>query len=85
MSDMRESFKQPKFLSKSRARGFKTKLFYYPITQDILVNTEKFTCSGEARINCMQDSYQGDDPFQALEPYSRTSKGLSVGELVGGP
>ena len=51
MSDLRESFEElsyvyifkikqkPKFLSKSRVRGFETKLFHYPITQDILVDT----------------------------------------------
>ena len=45
---------KPKFLSRDRVR-FESKLFYFLIAQDILVDTWKFTGSDEARNNLYAD------------------------------
>jgi hypothetical protein len=42
---------KPKFISKSRVRRFESKLFHYPLTQDILEDTQKFIGLGEAWNN----------------------------------
>ena len=42
---------KPKFLSRYRVRRFKSKLFYFSIAQDILVDTWKFIGSVEAWNN----------------------------------
>ena len=46
---------KPKFLSKDRVRRFESKLFHFSIAQDILVDTWKFTGSGEAPNNLYVD------------------------------
>jgi len=64
----RESFKEqkaifmfskiiqkPKFLSRDRVRRFESKLFRFSIAQDILVDSWKFTSSGEAQKNLYAD------------------------------
>jgi len=48
-------YKKPKFLSRDRVRRFESKLFYFLIVQDILVDTWKFTGSGEAWNNLYVD------------------------------
>ena len=54
---------KPKSLSKSRVRRFESKLFDFSVTQDILVDTQKFTGLGEAWNNLYVDfSNQGDEP-----------------------
>ena len=67
LSDLRESFKEPKlsfyfqnhtkpkFLSMNKVRRFESKLFRFSIIQDILVDTWKFTGSGEAWNNLYAD------------------------------
>ena len=39
----------------SRVRRFESKLFHFSITQDILVDTQKFTGSGKAWNNLYAD------------------------------
>ena len=63
LSDLRESFEELSYvyISKSNektqvsehidARGFESMLFHYPITQDKVIDTPKFTGSGEAWNN----------------------------------
>ena len=46
---------KPKFLGRERVRRFKSKLFHFSITQDILVDTWKFIGSGEAWNNLYAD------------------------------
>ena len=46
---------KPKFLDRNRVRRFESKLFYFSITRDILVDTWKFTGSGEAWNNLYAD------------------------------
>ena len=47
----------------NRVRRLESKLFYFSITQDILVDTWKFTGLGEAWNNLYVDfSNQGDEP-----------------------
>ena len=46
-----KNIQKPKFLSRDRVRRFESKLFRFPITQDILVDTWKFIGSGEAWNN----------------------------------
>ena len=46
---------KPKSLSKSRVRRFESKLFDFSVTQDILVDTQKFIGSGEAWNNLYTD------------------------------
>ena len=56
-------YKEPKFLSKDRVRRFESKLLYFSISQDILVDTWKFTGSGEAWNNLYADfQNQGHEP-----------------------
>jgi hypothetical protein len=67
------------------ARGFKSMLFHYSITQDNMVDTPKFMSACEAWNNLYADVISRRWPILVLKLYSRTSKGLSVGEFVGGP
>ena len=46
---------KPKFLSMNNVRRFESKLFRFSITQDILVDTWKFTSYGEAWNNLYID------------------------------
>jgi hypothetical protein len=46
---------KPKFLSRDRVRRFESELFHFSIAQDILVDTWKFTGSGEAWNNLYAD------------------------------
>jgi hypothetical protein len=64
------------------AREFESMLFHYPITQDNMVDTSKFTSVGET-WNILYACYISRRwPILVLHLYSRTSKGLSVGELL---
>ena len=75
--------KNLKFLEQSRVRWLESKLFHYPITQDIMVDT--FECSQvqvRLGITCMLISYQGEKNHLSSKLYSRMSKGLSVGSLL---
>ena len=46
----------------NRVKRFESKLFYFSISQDILVDTWKFTGSGEAWNNLYADfQNQGDE------------------------
>ena len=45
----------PKFLSMNNVRRFESKLFHFSIAEDILVDTWKFTGSGEAWNNLYAD------------------------------
>ena len=67
------------------ARGFESMLFHYSITQENMVDTPKFTSAGEAWNNLYADFKSRRCATLVLKLYSWTSKGLSVGELVGGP
>ena len=54
---------KPMFLSMNRVRRLESKLFCFSITQDILVDTWKFTGSGEAWNNLYTDfQNQRDEP-----------------------
>ena len=50
-----KNIQKPKFLSRDRVRSFESKLFRFPLTQDILVDTWKFTGLGEAWNNLYVD------------------------------
>jgi len=43
-----KTIQKPKFLSRGRVRRFESLLFHFSITQDNLVDTQKFLGSGEA-------------------------------------
>jgi hypothetical protein len=68
-----------------RVRRFESKLFHFSIAQDIFVDTWKFTGSDEVRNNLYAYfQIKEMNPLTSLKLYSGTSKGLNVGELVGG-
>jgi hypothetical protein len=72
-----------KFLSMNTARKFESKLFNFLVTQDILVDTWKFTSFGDAWNNLYTDFESRRWTHLVLKLNSRTSKGLTVWELVG--
>ena len=54
---------KPKFLSMNNVRRFDSKLVCFSITQDILVDTWKFTGLGKAWNNLYADfQNRGDEP-----------------------